>query len=255
MSIHVLNWVLRHSEARLGDRLVLLSLADHAKEDGTSAWPSQETIAVCARLTDRQVRRCLANLERDGRIRKAGTSRSGTTVWAVNMSADNMSRRTNATETRSDLSTEPSVEPSVERERVARARVRVGGQPVNDDAWDLTLRVLEAFNAHSGRKYRALKSSGQPSEAAKYVYKRIREYPDLGYEKHVDIIRRVVASKWWGDAPASFNVVYGPRVFEENITRPGIPRGAATSGAEAERLARQARRAERIAELEAEGAA
>ncbi len=85
MSVHVMSWVLRNSDARLGDRLVLLVLADHAKDDGTSAWPSVATIADEARLSRRGATYCLGNLERAGAIVKTGQSRHGTNVWTVVM--------------------------------------------------------------------------------------------------------------------------------------------------------------------------
>lgn len=50
------------------DRLVLVVLADYAHEDGTKAFPSQETIARRVSLSPRTVRRCLKWLEDNGRI-------------------------------------------------------------------------------------------------------------------------------------------------------------------------------------------
>jgi len=108
-----MSWVLRKSDSRLGQRLVLLVLADHAKDDGTSAWPSTDTIASEARMSSRQVQRCLDALERDGRIRNTGTSRAGTVIWAVNMKGDNMSGVTNPAKRVDRMSPEPSlVQPS-----------------------------------------------------------------------------------------------------------------------------------------------
>jgi hypothetical protein len=91
VSIRVVAWVLEMSEARLGARLVLLALASHAREDGSNAFPSQATIAAEARLTDRQVRRCIKNLERDGAIARTGITAEGVVIWRVNMSADKLS--------------------------------------------------------------------------------------------------------------------------------------------------------------------
>ena len=76
-----MSWVLRHSDATLGDRLVLIVLADHAREDGTSAWPSLETIAQQSKLSERQARRCLRNLEELGEIKETGRSRKGTHIY------------------------------------------------------------------------------------------------------------------------------------------------------------------------------
>lgn len=86
-----MSWVLRESEATLGDRLVLLVLADHAKGDGTKAWPSLETISREARLSERQARRCLRNLEESGEIVETGTSRKGTHIYSFpKYKGDNM---------------------------------------------------------------------------------------------------------------------------------------------------------------------
>jgi hypothetical protein len=85
MSVHVTSWVLKHSEAKLGDRLVLLVLADHAKEDGSCAWPSVDTIASEARLSRRATQDCLRRLEAAGAITETGRSESGTHISTVNM--------------------------------------------------------------------------------------------------------------------------------------------------------------------------
>lgn len=85
MSVTALSWVLEHSDARLADRLVLLVLADHAKSDGTGAWPGIDTIALYARVSRRTAIYSLQSLEAAGAIVKTGTSRAGTSVWTVVM--------------------------------------------------------------------------------------------------------------------------------------------------------------------------
>jgi hypothetical protein len=114
-----MSWVLRHSEAHLGDRLVLIVLADHAREDGTSAWPSLETIAHQSRLSERQARRCLRNLEELGEIRETGRSRKGTHIYEFPLyrRGDNMTPPggTNHAEGGDRMTPDPSLEqPSVE---------------------------------------------------------------------------------------------------------------------------------------------
>ena len=88
MSIEVTTWVYRHSEERLGRRLVLLVLADHANDDGSGAWPSVETISEKARLSRSQTQRCLRALESEGAVEKAGKSRAGTTIYNVIMTPE-----------------------------------------------------------------------------------------------------------------------------------------------------------------------
>lgn len=127
-----------------------------------------------------------------------------------------------------------SAQPDTEEDKVeednclesgrACANVKISGKPVNAEHWQRTAGVLDLFNAHADRNLRLLTSAGEPSEAAKRIYGRIRAYPDIALAKHEDIIRRTLASQWWGHGPPSIGVVFGPNVFEENITRPGLPR-------------------------------
>ena len=67
MSIQCMSWVLKHSTTSGTDRLVLLSLANHANEHGQS-WPSVRTIAKEANVTERAVQRSLASMRRQGLI-------------------------------------------------------------------------------------------------------------------------------------------------------------------------------------------
>jgi hypothetical protein len=62
MSVQAMSWVLDHSDAELGSRLVLLSIANHCDADGRNAWPSQARIAAEAHVSERTVRRCVENL-------------------------------------------------------------------------------------------------------------------------------------------------------------------------------------------------
>lgn len=115
MSVHALSWVFRHSEATLGARLVLLVLADHAKDDGTFAWPSVETMAAQARLSKRAVQAALRRLEADGHIRSRGQSKAGTTIYDVLMGgAESAPGVKIATPEMSSASPDPSIEPSEE---------------------------------------------------------------------------------------------------------------------------------------------
>ncbi|GAB3622544.1 hypothetical protein GCM10027418_06260 [Mariniluteicoccus endophyticus] len=71
MSLHATVWALKHAE--VGDpiaKLILIGLADHARDDGTAAFPSQATLAAYAETTTRTVRTKLALLEDAGLIRR-----------------------------------------------------------------------------------------------------------------------------------------------------------------------------------------
>jgi Helix-turn-helix domain len=66
-----MSWAL--DEAQVTDptqALVLVALADNAQDDGRNAFPSQATLARRARVSDRTIRRILAQLEADGVIRR-----------------------------------------------------------------------------------------------------------------------------------------------------------------------------------------
>jgi hypothetical protein len=166
MSVHVLSWVLRHSNASMGDRLVLLVLADKAEHDGTNAWPSVATIARESRLTDRQVQRCLRSLEasgaivRDGRHRKPGQN-YGTHVYSVVMKGDNMSPLNGSKGDISDIprvsqmSPDPSLkQPSVKPAATPRARnpvwdalSEIWGEPTTRSAQTLRGKLVASLTA------------------------------------------------------------------------------------------------------------
>lgn len=85
MSLACLTWVLQHSEATHGRRLVLIALADKAHDDGSRSFPSVETIMLQARMSRRAVQEALRRLERDGHIRRVGQSPFGTRIYSVVM--------------------------------------------------------------------------------------------------------------------------------------------------------------------------
>lgn len=70
MSIQAVSWVLEHSKTKALERLVMISLANHANEDG-ECWPSNERIAAEANTTPVQARRVLGALETGGHIARA----------------------------------------------------------------------------------------------------------------------------------------------------------------------------------------
>lgn len=60
MSIQAIAWVLECSQSVLGDRCVLIAIANHADSRGKNAWPSVSTIMREARVSERQVQ-CAVN--------------------------------------------------------------------------------------------------------------------------------------------------------------------------------------------------
>ena len=72
MSIRVMTQVWEHSSQEHGNLLVLLAIADFA-DDAGRAFPSVETLAKKARLSERQVQRAIKELRVAKEIEVAGT--------------------------------------------------------------------------------------------------------------------------------------------------------------------------------------
>jgi hypothetical protein len=68
ISVQAMSWVIDESEHSLGSLIVLLMIANHAKSDGTDAWPSIRTIARESRLSESQTHRCIRKLQRSGEL-------------------------------------------------------------------------------------------------------------------------------------------------------------------------------------------
>lgn len=125
MSVQAVVWVLEHSTSRLGDRLVLLAIANHAQADGTNAWPSVARIAKEARVTPRSVQRSMRILEASGElVIEPGAGFRGTNLCRISMSDDRgtdaVSGVTSTTE-RGDAGVARTVlEPSLLKEAFAR---------------------------------------------------------------------------------------------------------------------------------------
>jgi Helix-turn-helix domain len=68
VAISVSNWVWDHSKSRHGARLVLLAIADCAKADGGSAWPSVKELGRKTQLKERAVRAAITELAALGEL-------------------------------------------------------------------------------------------------------------------------------------------------------------------------------------------
>jgi hypothetical protein len=92
MSIHVLSWVLRESPTEKAQRLVLISLANYAHDDGSNSHPGVATLMRDSRLRSRRsIQNALRGLEEAGHITPTGTTRGGTTIYTVEMAGANFS--------------------------------------------------------------------------------------------------------------------------------------------------------------------
>lgn len=119
LSVQAISWVLEFSESRLGPRHVLLSIANHAKSDGTGAWPSVDTIAHESRLSEREVRYALRELEKSGELQtETGEGPRGCNLYSLPMmgqslqgqkTTENDSRGANSAEPMQDFAPEPSL--------------------------------------------------------------------------------------------------------------------------------------------------
>lgn len=220
MSLPVFTWVLDYSDERLGNRLVLLALAEFAHDDGSKAYPSNATLMRRTRLSERAVRACLRSLEESGSIRFERELPSKTRVYTIagpfNGGADSAGREgrilpQGGAANGSDSAPDPSStrQPTRSSSSTAKGRVptSVDGKNVTAAEGDLAVAVLGVFSAvateHSDRAF-----SFGSKEAAKKVILRHREHPDLDLAAHEAIIRGQFEHPWWKGDPSP-SVVYG----------------------------------------------
>jgi len=86
MSIQVMTLVWRKSRNRRTALLLLLSIADHAHDDGKGAFPSIETLARKTRQTPRNVQLLLNTLETSGELTvKEGEGPHGCNLYHINL--------------------------------------------------------------------------------------------------------------------------------------------------------------------------
>ena len=156
MSIEVMTCVWKHAPVQSDELLILLALADFADDDG-GCWPAVETLADRARMTPRNVQRCLRGLAERGLIsilEKAGPkgvnryvvrpdeirAQSKARIDGESAGGDNLSGVTPASDGVPPASqggdagvtqtvTEPPLEPSQEREARARDQSPEGDNP------------------------------------------------------------------------------------------------------------------------------
>lgn len=84
MSIKVMQEVWDNARVTQGTLLVLLSLADSADEKSRECWPAISTIAAKSRLSERQVQRCITELQEAGIVVvTANAGRSGSNLFRI----------------------------------------------------------------------------------------------------------------------------------------------------------------------------
>lgn len=151
MSVHVMSWVLKESPAKLGDRLVLLAIAECANHEGTDAWPSIATICNAANMGERSVQDSLRRLVAAGGLEinynagPRGVNRYRIIMCTPAESAppQNPHRCGLRRATPAESAPEPSLEPSLERSlttfEISPARASF------DDFWT-------AYPRHAGKR-------------------------------------------------------------------------------------------------------
>jgi hypothetical protein len=118
VSIKLITWVLEHSEATLGSRLVLIALADVGHDDGSKCFPAVETIAAKSRMSRKAVQVALRKLETERHIEATGRTRNGTIIYTIRgvdsspVGGEDTSRRGEATSSRGEDTSRVSGEDS-----------------------------------------------------------------------------------------------------------------------------------------------
>lgn len=86
MSVRVMSWVWESSRADGPALLVLLAIADQARDDGDQAWPAVAKLAAKARVSERTVQRALRSLVELGELEvRPSAGRHGVNVYRVVM--------------------------------------------------------------------------------------------------------------------------------------------------------------------------
>lgn len=206
---------------------MLLTLAEFAHDDGSKAYPSIATIAERARLSPRQVQRCLRLLQESGAVAQTGTSPKGTAVYRVAMvdktsPPDNTSGVTSAAPGDVENVTRSTQDLPVllsSSSAGAREPREVASKPVTDAERELSLRVLAAFNEAFGKKFSGV-------SYLRGIIGRLREHPELTAEDHEALIAKAKRSPWWKGDPSP-SVIYGnDAVFESVLNQADRPAAA-----------------------------
>lgn len=122
MSVRVMSWVWEHSDSEGIDRLVLLALADQARDDGGNAYPSIALLARKAKVSTRTVQRSIRALVLLGEVSvDMNAGKHGVNVYTIRMDP-------RLTDTGDDL-TPPSVRHTSQLDTVTPVTPR-GDNPV-----------------------------------------------------------------------------------------------------------------------------
>lgn len=240
MSVLVLSWVFAHSPTKLGDRLVLLALADYAHDDGTRAFPSVESLARKARVGKSTARAALRRLEEEGHIVSEGAMPSGTISYRVLMRAPDSGGGSESSEGAPDSSrggpdsgANPSKEPSKDPSTRGLARTReglppFGGKRIPGEVETAALAALAGWNERTGQANKPTKASGKLTDAMSRIVGAMLDYPEVRTLWPV-MIDRAFARPWWTGEPST-GVVFGGKAVEGAIQQARVPIAASAGG-------------------------
>ena len=235
MSIKAMTWVWEHYAGNSTKKLLMLSIADHAGDDGRNAYPSEHRLALRTNLSVRHVRRLVHELEKSGDlVVEWGGGRKHTNIYNLTFrecvdphtnDADGpdeqpghltQETRTSDTETRTNgarnpdivMSSEPRnpIEPSIEL-REAHSRQNPESQPVAEEtpvAFEAPVPETDSpppgtasNGAHVAPK---AKKTTSPSTVSEEFRVRMREkHPGLAVDEHIDEALAHKAAKNWGN--------------------------------------------------------
>lgn len=144
--------VWERSPAGASQLLVLLAIADNADDEGL-AWPSMELIARKARMSERQVRRIVKELEASGELTVTKKRRGSSTINVYRVIPGGQDDRLPDEGTRTDQVAHPdiavSAEPSLEPPGAGEANASPAHAPnakrkprARDPVWDTLVEVF-----------------------------------------------------------------------------------------------------------------
>lgn len=209
MSIRVLDRVWKQSRAKGGDLLVELAIADFADDEG-NAYPSIPTLGKKSRLSDRQVKRSLQNLEHLGELKVLrGKGPHGTNRYKLRsdiVSCDNMSQGVTNEATGGDISGKVGVtpmSPNPSEETIRRNRHSLGASGF-EEFWANYPRKKSKGDAEKAWKVLAPDEQlqGRISEAIKHAKKSEEWGKDGG--RFIPYPATWLRAKGWEDELVSF---------------------------------------------------
>ena len=213
MSVQAMSWVLESSEAQLGARLVLLAIANHADPDGRNSWCSVRRLSQEARLSERQTRRGLRELEKAGEIQEVGKTRRGTHVYEViGVTAQvngggQYDPRTNRTEGGVRITPEPSEEPSEPNTPGESASdvQNIGKSRKPNLAFDALAELHGGTDHLSGQMAKTVGVAlagikrATPNVGPDEINRRVQGYRRLPWNRDRAMPSAQSLAKWWAD--------------------------------------------------------